>query len=88
MNNRMKLLRRYYDLLGFGQGGPIEPFSYIVNNDLGTTAMTLEYLGNNTSVVIPSNIEGYDITEIGPFTFVNSQNITSSRIPDSAIKID
>ena len=86
MNYRMKTLRKFYNLLG--RSSAQEPFSYIVNNAAETEAMTLEYLGNNTDVAIPSTIDGITITEIGPFTFLNHTDVTSIVIPNSVEKLD
>lgn len=86
MNPRMKTLRKFYSLLGHNSAQ--EPFSYIVNNAAETEAMTLEYLGSNTDIKIPSTIDGITITEIGPVTFLNHTDITSVVIPNSVDTLD
>lgn len=87
MNARMKTLRKFYSLLG-RSGTVSEPFSYIVPDTSVTSAMTHEYLGNNVVVPIPNSIDGYTITELGPFTFLNHTNTVSVTIPDSVERID
>ena len=51
----------------------------------GTIEIT-EYLGDNTDVVIPSKIDGYDVTQIGYGVF-HLSNIESVSLPDSVISI-
>lgn len=44
------------------------------------------YIGNETAVEIPAEIDGLKVTEIGVMTF-SEKNITSVTIPDSVVKI-
>ena len=51
------------------------------------TAIILEYHGEATNVIIPSQIDGYTITGIGKEAFKNS-SVTSVTIPDTITNID
>ncbi|MBR2029355.1 MAG: leucine-rich repeat domain-containing protein, partial [Clostridia bacterium] len=50
-------------------------------------AIVLSYNGNQASVVIPAEIDGYAVTEVGNNAFKNNNTITSVTIPDSVTKI-
>lgn len=55
----------------------------IYSNNLNEYA----YLGESDDVLIPGEIDGYAVTEIGPFAFRNRTDITSVVIPDSVTYI-
>ena len=45
------------------------------------------YTGKNSSVIIPSNIDGYKVASIGRYAFENNENINSVTIPYGVIYI-
>ncbi len=55
-------------------------FGYLVEND--NVAIT-SYKGDNKEIVIPSQIDGYDVTNIGNFAFDSCDTLTSVTIPNS-----
>lgn len=50
-------------------------FSYIIQSD--DTAVIVGYSGNSSSVSIPSDMNGHDVSGIGPSVFENHTEITS-----------
>lgn len=67
----------------FAAEAPEEAFEYTVN-DGGVTIN--KYIGSDTEVIIPAEIEGKPVTEIG-WAFENCTSVTSIEIPDSVIYI-
>lgn len=61
-------------------------FSYSVNDSGVTITRCNDY--NSTEIIIPSEIDGYPVTEIGDSTFRGCTNLTSVKIPDSVTSID
>ncbi len=57
-------------------------FEYSVLDENAKTAEITEYLGSDSEVVIPSTIDGYQITEIGRSSFALNETITSVVIPE------
>ena len=55
--------------------------------DHGTWIEITDYLGTSETVVIPNNINGKAVTEIGEFAFL-SKRITSVTIPNSVTSIE
>jgi hypothetical protein len=62
-----------------------EDFAFSVNKD-GTLTIT-EYKGEDSTVVIPSKINGKKVTAIGDSLFQNSNTLTSVVIPDGITTI-
>lgn len=54
---------------------------------LDGTAKITQYIGEKSSVIIPSTIDGYTVTIIGTQAFAN-QSINSVSIPDTVITIE
>lgn len=61
-------------------------YEYTIFYD-GTAEIT-KYKGNETKVVIPSKISGYNVTEIGNFAFMGCKSLESVVIPESITRID
>ena len=60
--------------------GAIPPFTYtIYNNQVTITG----YTGSETDLVIPNQIEGLPVTEIGSGAFAHWQELKSIKIPDT-----
>ena len=73
-------------------GFPIELADFIVTTDDGlqfnkNTGAIIGYVGSLTTLVIPSEIEGIAVTEIGSNVFEANRSITSVTIPDSVLTI-
>lgn len=64
---------------------PASDFQCTENED-GTVTIS-RYMGSSPEVVIPSQIDGKDVTIIGEFAFVNC-NVASVRIPDTVVEIE
>ena len=60
---------------------PITDFEYEDNEDGGISITN--YVGTATEVVIPSEINGKDVTEISPAAFNGNTSITYVRVPDT-----
>ena len=61
-------------------------FTYSANGSGVTITRCNDY--NSTEIIIPSEIDGYPVTEIGDSTFRGCTNLTSVKIPDSVTSID
>ena len=59
---------------------PISDFEYKVNEDNGITIT--KYIGDDENVVIPSKIDGRNVTEIGDMSFMHL-DIVSVKIPNT-----
>jgi len=73
-------------------GFPIEFADFIVTTADGlqfdkTSGAIIGYTGSLTTLVIPSEIEGVAVTEIGSYVFEGNRSITSVTIPDSVLII-
>ena len=60
-------------------------FEYTTNEE-GTVEIT-KYTGTGGDVVIPSIIEGKNVTQIGQYSFENCTGLTSITIPDTVTTI-
>lgn len=63
-----------------------ENYEYVVLDENAGTIMLKGYKGTNTEIVIPSNIDGYTVTEIGSSAFA-FENFTSVELPEGLISI-
>ena len=54
----------------------------------GETAVVTKYKGSGGSVVIPDELFGFPIAEIGEFAFMNAEVLTSVKLPSGCKKID
>lgn len=62
-----------------------EEFSY--QTDADHTCILTRYLGGKTSVVIPNELDGYEVKAIGNGAFEKCQDMVSVEIPDSVTRI-
>lgn len=65
----------------------VKDFEYTVDTYAKEVTIT-QYIGNSKKVIIPSSIEGAQVTTIGENAFYNCRNLTSVTIPDSVTNID
>ena len=82
MNARQRQLRKFY--MAFTVADLIE-FLWYTNES--NTQTTLRYYGTETSVEVPSVIDGVAVTRIECTTFYGNSDITSVTIPDGVTKI-
>ena len=54
---------------------------YVYTDFKNTGRAILKYLGNDTDVVIPSQLDGVDVSEICDYTFTDCTNLRSVTIP-------
>ena len=66
-------------------GDTLGDYEYTVLED-GTVEIT-GYIGSDTEIVIPSEIEGKSVTSIGWYAFYGCTGLTSVTIPDSVTSI-
>ena len=66
--------------------GPLSDFEYSENQN-GSITIT-DYLGTDTDIVIPAEIDGKTVTQIGWEAFAYNEDIVSVEIPDSVTVID
>ncbi|MDR0983450.1 MAG: leucine-rich repeat protein [Ruminococcus sp.] len=64
---------------------PPEDFDYEISED--GPAEIIGYTGSETDLVIPGEIDGYEVTEIGDYAFLDYTSLTSAVIPDSVTEI-
>lgn len=60
-------------------------YEYVILED--GTAEISKYNGNETSVTIPSELDGIKVTSVGSFSFEKNKTVTNVVIPDSVTKI-
>ena len=53
----------------------------------GVRAVVTRYFGTNAAAVVSPAINGFPVTEIGPFAFSNSWELTDVTIPDGVLEI-
>ncbi len=63
-------------------------FEYEVLSEEEKTAVIYEYTGSATSIVIPSQIDGYTITTIGAGLFMNYESLVDITIPNTITCIE
>lgn len=61
--------------------------AYSVNSDHTSCTVTGRGSCEDTEIIIPSVIDGYEVTEIGSGAFQDCTSLTSVTIPDSVTKI-
>ncbi len=61
-------------------------FEYIIYDD--DTIRIIQYTGNDTSVTIPSEIDGKKVNSIGDSAFENNKNLVSVKFPNTVDIID
>lgn len=66
------------------QAAESDGFNYEIND--GSATIT-GYYGNDSEVVIPSEIEGYPVKTIGWYAFLGIETITSVTVPESVTTI-
>ena len=64
---------------------PVSDFQYETNEESGITIT--DYLGTDTDIVIPAEIDGKTVTQIGPEAFAYNEDIVSVKMPDSITAI-
>ncbi len=62
-------------------------FKYEVISETDKTARIVEYFDKRTNLTIPSNLDGYTITEIADNAFENCTDLTNITIPSSVVGI-
>ena len=67
---------------------PASSFEYEEFEDGDITVTITKFVGGETDVVIPSQINGYPVVGIAPHAFDNFTNITSITIPESVVEIE
>ncbi|MDD7355261.1 MAG: leucine-rich repeat domain-containing protein [Oscillospiraceae bacterium] len=60
-------------------------YEYLPLND--RTVEITNYTGNDTDIVIPAELDGKKVTEIGSFAFDRCTSLVNVKIPDSVLKI-
>lgn len=60
---------------------------YIVTTYDDHTCSIVDYLGGNTILTIPTEIEGYQVTAIGDSAFLGKANLQTITIPDTVTRI-
>ncbi len=73
------------EILGKEQPRPIIGDYEFEENENGVTV--LKYLGNDTHVIIPEQINGKNVTKIGLAAFIYNSTVEYVKIPDSVISI-
>ncbi len=68
-----------------GTETPANSFKYVENDDRDITIT--RFIGNETEIVIPSEIDGKSVTSIGYDAFEECTGLTSITIPDSVTSI-
>lgn len=74
-------------IVTWGVEGVDVNFEYAYQVDWGDKIIILEYMGNGTTVVVPSEIEGKIVTKIGENAFYNNNTIKNITIPDTIVEI-
>lgn len=46
-----------------------------------------DYIGAETNVIVPSEIDGHKVTEIAEYAFADNTDIVSVKIPDTVTKL-
>ena len=88
----------YVDLSNYYNRQEIDKLQYYGTTDIEitdpllfefdeTTGSILEYIGEETSVVIPYKINGVGVTRIGDYAFRDCKSLTSITIPDGVTSI-
>ena len=65
--------------------GTYGDFKFVAYDDY--TARITEYVGSDTQIIIPNDLDGYTVTGIGDRAFYYYTNLTNVTIPDSVTSI-
>lgn len=63
-----------------------DSFSYSISED-GTSVTITKWSGSDAEVVVPDNIDGLPVTEIGGWSFFNCGTVTKIVLPDTITNI-
>ena len=74
-----------FNLPSLGAVSPSGDFTYWVTG--AGNAVISQYHGKTANLVVPSEIDGYPVTEIGNWVFGDCKTLVSVEIPDSVVKI-
>ncbi len=74
-----------FDFVSLSEIPDSEKFEYSIFDN--NTARIDRYIGNDTEIVIPSNIDGHKVTALNNYLFNNCLDLTSVTIPSSVISI-
>lgn len=71
---------------------PLAPLKNVTQGDIeftkvGNSYIVTAYTGNDTNVIIPNEVKGIDVIEIGSEAFYNCGSLTNIAIPSSIRKI-
>lgn len=69
----------------YPETSPVKDFEYVVNDD-GSITITM-YVGSGVDVVIPTEIEGKNITAIGNAAFWECTSLTNITLPNNITSI-
>ena len=73
---------------GYIKNGEYNGFTYAIQKLQNKTSVIITgYIGSNTNITIPSEIEGYQVKTICERTFCNCSSLTNIIIPDSVTTI-
>ncbi len=77
-----------FTVLPFSVYADDSDFEFSVNEDDNTTVTITGYTGTDTSVEIPSTIDGYTVTRLGNMFIDNAESIISVIIPNTVTDIE
>lgn len=75
-----------YEEVAEVSASPASDFVYEVAGDY-SSVLIIRYKGKDTNVVVPSEIEGIPVTELGSNAFINNKKVESVVIPDSVVSL-
>ena len=61
-------------------------FKYTLSNN-NDGIIVHKYIGNAKDVIVPSEIDGLQVTELGDVAFENNKRLRSVSLPDSIVSI-
>ncbi|MGN1481335.1 leucine-rich repeat protein [Porcipelethomonas sp.] len=72
-----------YDTLNEDEATSVSDFEYTVYNEINPQIWVKKYIGTDTDIVIPSEIDGLSVTQIGNDMEPLCENLTSVKLPDN-----